>query len=89
MDNYLVGNWSAEQFVFRKGMSIYIYIEHAMHSLNQAAHNSVNNSEYSLGLFMDFQKAFNSLEKDILVDKINVIWMNRGITFVIMFGFCI
>ena len=55
-----------EQFGFRKGMST----EHAIHSVVKAVHTSLNSGKYSMGIFMDIQKAFDSLDRDILLDKL-------------------
>ena len=54
------------QFGFRKGRST----EHAVHSLVRNIHNDMNDGKFVMGIFLDLKKAFDSLDRKILLEKL-------------------
>ena len=61
-NDMLVGN----QFGFRRGKGT----EDAIHSMVKFIHQSFNASEFVLGVFLDVKKAFDSLDREILLEKL-------------------
>jgi len=55
------------QFGFCKGHSTH----HAIISLTEAIRDSLDKNEYAVGIFVDLQKAFDTVEHSILLKKLN------------------
>ena len=54
------------QFGFRKKHST----SHALLDLTEEVRNALDNSEFSAGIFIDLQKAFDTVDHNILVKKV-------------------
>ena len=57
-----------KQFGFRRGHSN----DHAFIELINSIYDSFNQNKYTLGVFIDLSKAFDTADHDILVDKLNI-----------------
>ena len=55
------------QFGFRNNQSTYM----ALVILLENLHNALDKGEYAIGIFLDFQKAFNTVNHGILLDKLS------------------
>ena len=80
--NYLNDNnlLFRKQFGFRKGHST----DHALIKLIDSIYDSFNQNKYTLGVFIDLSKAFDIVDHNILIDKLN----SYGIkTIVVLSGF--
>ena len=64
-----------KQFGFRKGHNT----NHAIISLTEEIRLSLDNSEYAVGIFIDLQKAFDTVDHSILVKKLEHYGI-RGVT---------
>ena len=58
---------SDNQFGFTHNLSTYM----ALLKLTDTISKELNNKQYSIGIFLDFSKAFDTINHDILVDKLN------------------
>ena len=58
---------SDNQFGFRHNLSTYM----ALLKLTDKISKELNNKQYSTGIFLDFFKAFDTINHDILVDKLS------------------
>ena len=58
---------SDNQFGFGHNLSTYM----ALLKLTDKISKELNNTQYSIGIFLDFSKAFDIINHDILVDKIS------------------
>ena len=58
---------SDNQFGFRHNLSKYM----ALLKLTDKISKGLNNKQYSIGIFLDFSKAFDTINHDILVDKLS------------------
>ena len=56
-----------KQFGFRKGHST----DHALIKLIDSIYDSFNQNKYTLGVFIDLSKAFDTVDHNILIDKLN------------------
>ena len=67
--NYLNDNNVLFQKYFdcRKGHST----DHALIKLIDSIYDSFNQNKYTLGVFIDLSKAFNTVDHNILIDKLN------------------
>ena len=67
--NYLNDNnfFFREQFGFRKGHST----DHALIKLVDSIYDSFNQNKYTLGVFIDLSKAFDTVDDSIPIDKLN------------------
>ena len=67
--NYLNDNnlLFRKQFGFRKGHST----DHALIKLIDSIYDSFNQNKYTLGVFIDLSKAFDTVDHNILIDKLN------------------
>ena len=67
--NYLNDNnlLFRKQFSFSKGHST----DHALIKLIDSIYDSFNQNKYSLGVFIDLSKAFDTVDHNILIDKLN------------------
>ena len=54
------------QFGFRKGKGT----ENAVHSVVEYMHQSFDENKFAIGIFLDVKKAFNSLDRNILLEKL-------------------
>jgi len=54
------------QFGFRKGHST----NHALITLTEAIRSALDSNEYAVGIFLDLQKAFDTVEHSILIKKL-------------------
>ena len=68
--NYLNNNnlLFRKQFGFRKGHST----DHALIKLIDSIYDSFNQNKYTLGVFIDLSKAFDTVDHNILIDKLNL-----------------
>ena len=68
LQNYLESKnlFSRNQFGFRRKMGT----ENAIHSIVSDIHNSFNCNKFVLGVFLDVKKAFDSLDRNILLEKL-------------------
>ena len=67
--NYLNdNNLFHKQFGFRKGHST----DHALIELINSIYDSFNQNKYTLGVFIDLSKAFDTVDHNILIDKLNL-----------------
>ena len=68
LNDYLEENdlLSSKQFGFRKGRST----EHAVHTLVRDVHTNLNLNKYVMGVFLDIKKAFDSLDRNLLLIKL-------------------
>ena len=68
--NYLNNNnlLFRKQFGFRKGHST----DHALIKLLDSICDSFNQNKYTLGVFIDLSKASDSVDHNILIDKLNL-----------------
>ena len=67
--NYLNdNNLFHKQFGFRRGHST----DHALIELINSIYDSFNQNKYTFGVFIDLSKAFDTVDHDILVDKLNI-----------------
>ena len=57
-----------KQFGFRKSHST----DHALIELINSTYDSFNQNKYTLGVFIDLSKAFNTVDHNILIDKLNL-----------------
>ena len=67
--------YKKEEFGFRNSHST----NHALISIIEEAKKSLDNNEYSCGVFLDFQKAFDTVNHEILLKKLHHYGI-RGIT---------
>ena len=67
--NNLISN---QQFGFRNGRST----EHAIHSVVRDIHHEFNSNNYVLCIFLDIKKAFDSLDRKILLEKLKLFGIN-------------
>ena len=69
LQNYLESNnlFTRNQFGFRRKMGT----ENAIHSIVSYIHNSFNHNKFVLGVFLDVKKAFDSLDRNILLKKLS------------------
>ena len=67
--NYLNDNnlLFCKQFGFRKGHST----DHALIKLLDSIYDSFNQNKYTLRVFIDLSKAFDTVDHNILIDKLN------------------
>ena len=67
--NYLNDNnlLFRKQFGFRKGHAT----DHALIKLIDSIYDSFNQNKYTLGVFIDLSKAFDTVDHNILIDKLN------------------
>ena len=67
--NYLNDNnvLFQKQFDCRKGHST----DHALIKLIDSIYDSFNQNKYTLGVFIDLSKAFDTVDHNILIDKLN------------------
>ena len=63
------------QFGFRKGHST----THTLIDLTESIRRSIDNNSYAVGIFLDFQKAFDTVEHSILLQKLKHYGI-RGVT---------
>ena len=56
-----------KQFGFRNSNST----NHALINITEKIKNSLDNNEYSCGVFLDFQKAFDTVNQKILLKKLH------------------
>ena len=64
------------QFGFQKGMST----EYAINSLLHNVVHSMNNDETGFCILLDFAKAFDTVNHEILLDKLSILWDQRNCT---------
>ena len=57
-----------KKFDFRKGHST----DHALIELINSMYDSFNQNKYTLGVFTDLSKAFDTVDHNILIDKLNL-----------------
>ena len=57
----------SQQFGFRKKHST----NHALVAITETIRKALDNKKYACGIFIDLQKAFNTVNRSILVDKLN------------------
>ena len=62
------------QFGFRKHHSTY----KALMTLMDNLINCLDNSEYVVGIFLDLSKAFDTVEHNILLQKLSIVWYSRN-----------
>ena len=69
ISNFVVQNniLSDNQFGFRHNLSTYMYLLKLTDNISK----KLNNKQYSIGIFLDFSKAFDTINHDILVDKLS------------------
>ena len=69
LNNYLEENYllSSEQYGFRKRRST----EYAVHAMGRDVHCSLNLKKFVMGVFLDVKKAFDSLDRNILLSNLN------------------
>ena len=67
--------YKKEEFGFRNSHST----NHALISIIEEAKKSLDNNEYSCGVFLDFQKTFDTVNHEILLKKLHHYGI-RGIT---------
>lgn len=74
LSNHLYSNnlITEKQFGFRKGRST----EHAVHTLVKGIHEEFNSNNYVLCIFLDIKKAFDSLDRQILLNKLRYYGIN-------------
>ena len=65
-----------KQFGFRNSHST----SHALISITEEIRKALDNNEFSCGVFLDFQKAFDTVNHKILIDKLHHYGV-RGVTF--------
>ena len=72
--NHLVKNkiLYSKQFGFQKGHST----EHAIIHLIDQINNNFENNEYTVGVFIDLSKAFDTVDHQILLKKLNLYGIN-------------
>ena len=56
-----------KQFRFRNAHST----NHALISITEEIRKALDNNEFSCGVFLDFQKAFDTVNHKILIDKLH------------------
>ena len=68
--NYLNDNnlLFQKQFGFRMGHST----DHALIKLIDSIYDSFNQNKYTLGVFIDLSKTFDTVDHNILIDKLNL-----------------
>ena len=64
-----------KQFGFRNAHST----SHALISITEEIRKAVDDNEFSCGVFLDFQKAFDTVNHKILIDKLHYYGV-RGVT---------
>jgi retron-type reverse transcriptase len=57
----------ANQFGFRRNYST----EYAILKITDKIQRSIDEHDYSLGIFLDFSKAFDTVNHEILIEKLN------------------
>ena len=62
-----------KQFGFQKGHST----EHAIIQLIDQINNSFEKNHFTLGIFIDLSKAFETVDHSILIKKIKTLWGYR------------
>ena len=63
-----------KQFGFWKGHST----DHALIKLIDSIRDSFNQNKYTLGVFIDWSKAFDAVDHNILIDKLNSYGVNNN-----------
>ena len=61
-----------KQFGFRKGHST----DHTLIKLTDSIYDSFNQNKYTLGVFIDLSKVFDTVDHNILIDKLNLYALN-------------
>ena len=62
------------QFGFRTKHST----NHALMSLTEMVRNALDNSKFACGIFVDFQKAFDTVDHNVLIRKTRTLWDQRS-----------
>ena len=73
---------SQQQFGFRRGSST----EKAILSLTEYVYNNLNSSHHSIAVYIDYRKAFDTINHDILLQKLLDYWIT-GVTHEFYFVF--
>ena len=64
----------SKQFGFQRGYST----QHAIMQLTDQINSSFENNHFTLGIFTDLSKAFNTVDHDILITKLENYGVNNG-----------
>ena len=56
------------QLRFRSGRGT----EHDIHTFGKILHSSFNKKKFGLGIFLDVKKALDSLDRNVLLDKLYI-----------------
>jgi hypothetical protein len=70
-----------KQFGFREQHST----DHALLSIVDKIQNSIDNREYSCGIFLDFSKAFDTVNHEILIQKLEHYGIRKNLCAVIVY----